>query len=139
MLSGGMLRRAGIAQALVHSPDLILLDEPTAGLDPQQRLDLRETLASLAEDTPILISKHLLEDVANWDAHMIRAISAAGLPVVVTGPVLSGVAGYETWQWRRRLQALASESTRRMNRYAKRYGRRWLGNAVKGRHGPEPT
>jgi len=62
-LSGGMLRRVGIAQAIVHRPRLLILDEPTAGLDPQQRIDLRKLLRTLAASTDILISTHLVEDV----------------------------------------------------------------------------
>ncbi|MFC5803435.1 ATP-binding cassette domain-containing protein [Streptomyces formicae] len=63
-LSGGMLRRAGIAAAIVGSPALILLDEPTVGLDPAQRLDFRDLIRSLArEGTAVLLSTHLVEDV----------------------------------------------------------------------------
>src|SRR5699024_4275551 len=63
-LSGGMVRRAGIAQALAHTPAVLILDEPTAGLDPDQRYRLRETLRDIAGDTTILISTHLSEDIA---------------------------------------------------------------------------
>jgi ABC-2 type transport system ATP-binding protein len=63
-LSGGMLRRAGIAAAIVGSPSLILLDEPTVGLDPAQRLDFRDLIRSLARDgAAVLLSTHLVEDV----------------------------------------------------------------------------
>jgi ABC-type multidrug transport system ATPase subunit len=62
-LSGGMLRRAGIAQAIVNDPRILLLDEPTAGLDPDQRLQLRALLRELATDTCVLVSTHLVEDV----------------------------------------------------------------------------
>ncbi|MFJ7912829.1 ATP-binding cassette domain-containing protein [Kitasatospora sp. NPDC096204] len=63
-LSGGMVRRAGIAQAIVNSPTVLLLDEPTAGLDPAQRLRFRELLAELGRDTCVVVSTHLVEDVA---------------------------------------------------------------------------
>jgi ABC-2 type transport system ATP-binding protein len=62
-LSGGMRRRLGIAHALVHRPGLVLLDEPTAGLDPRQRALLRATIAEVAADRAVLVSTHLVEDV----------------------------------------------------------------------------
>jgi ABC-type multidrug transport system ATPase subunit len=62
-LSGGMLRRAGIAQAIVNEPDLLLLDEPTVGLDPGQRVEFRELLRALGEASCVLVSTHLVEDV----------------------------------------------------------------------------
>jgi ABC-2 type transport system ATP-binding protein len=62
-LSGGMLRRAGIAQAIVNEPDLLLLDEPTAGLDPEQRVLFRELLRDLGERATVVVSTHLVEDV----------------------------------------------------------------------------
>ena len=63
-LSGGMIRRAGIAQAIVNDPEILLLDEPTAGLDPAQRLRFRELLTEIGTDTCVLVSTHLVEDVA---------------------------------------------------------------------------
>jgi ABC-2 type transport system ATP-binding protein len=63
-LSGGMLRRAGIAQAIVNDPQILLLDEPTAGLDPDQRLEFRALLRELSADTCVLVCTHLVEDVA---------------------------------------------------------------------------
>ncbi|MET9224227.1 ABC transporter ATP-binding protein [Lentzea sp. NPDC003310] len=63
-LSGGMIRRAGIAQAIVNDPEVLLLDEPTAGLDPAQRLRFRELLTELGRDSCVVVSTHLVEDVA---------------------------------------------------------------------------
>ncbi len=62
-LSGGMLRRAGIAQAIVNRPSLLLLDEPTVGLDPAQRIAFRELIRGLGRQTAVLTSTHLIEDV----------------------------------------------------------------------------
>jgi ABC-2 type transport system ATP-binding protein len=62
-LSGGMLRRVGIAQAIVNEPDLLLLDEPTAGLDPEQRVAFRGLLRDLGRYATVVVSTHLVEDV----------------------------------------------------------------------------
>ena len=62
-LSGGMLRRAGIAQAIVNEPGLLLLDEPTAGLDPEQRVAFRALLRDLGQRATVVVSTHLVEDI----------------------------------------------------------------------------
>jgi ABC-2 type transport system ATP-binding protein len=62
-LSGGMLRRVGIAQAIVNEPELLLLDEPTAGLDPEQRVRFRALLRELGQQATVVVSTHLVEDV----------------------------------------------------------------------------
>ncbi|HWC13359.1 MAG TPA: ABC transporter ATP-binding protein [Actinomycetota bacterium] len=64
VLSGGMRRRVALAQALLGEPELMILDEPTAGLDPEQRLRFRETMSHLGEDRSIILSTHQTEDVA---------------------------------------------------------------------------
>ncbi|PKM79676.1 MAG: ABC transporter [Firmicutes bacterium HGW-Firmicutes-13] len=62
-LSGGMVRRAGIAQAILGNPKVVLLDEPTAGLDPSERARFKNTVSVLKKDRMILISTHIVEDV----------------------------------------------------------------------------
>jgi ABC-2 type transport system ATP-binding protein len=69
-LSGGMLRRVGIAQAIVNDPDVLLLDEPTAGLDPEQRVNFRELLRVIGVDACVLVSTHLVEDVTAACSHV---------------------------------------------------------------------
>lgn len=62
-LSGGMVRRLGIAQAILGSPEIILFDEPTAGLDPEERMRFKNMLARIKGDNTIIISTHIVSDV----------------------------------------------------------------------------
>lgn len=69
-LSGGQLRRMGVASALVHECRVLLLDEPTAGMDPRQRRVFRDLLRSLSEDVGILMSTHDVADLAEEADHV---------------------------------------------------------------------
>lgn len=62
-LSGGMIQRLGIAQTLLNSPKILILDEPTAGLDPKERIRFRNLLAQLARDRIVILSTHIVSDV----------------------------------------------------------------------------
>ena len=62
-LSGGMKRRLGIAQAMILDPSVLIIDEPSAGLDPEERVRLRNLVASLAEQKTIILSTHIVSDI----------------------------------------------------------------------------
>ena len=62
-LSGGMVRRLGVAQALVHQPRVLIVDEPTVGLDPEERMRFRQMMARLGRDRTILLSTHIVADL----------------------------------------------------------------------------
>lgn len=62
-LSGGMKKRLGMAQAILHDPKVIIVDEPTAGLDPEERVRLRNLLSDLAENKIVIISTHIVSDI----------------------------------------------------------------------------
>ncbi|OBP13483.1 hypothetical protein A5320_18210 [Rheinheimera sp. SA_1] len=64
-LSGGMLRRVGVAQALVHDPKILIMDEPTVGLDPEERQRFRQLMTELAADRAIILSTHIVSDLGS--------------------------------------------------------------------------
>ncbi len=81
-LSKGYKRRVGLAQALVHDPGILILDEPTDGLDPNQKHDVRNMISSMGAEKSIIISTHILEEV---DAVCSRAIIIARGKVLADG------------------------------------------------------
>ncbi|NBB70755.1 MAG: ATP-binding cassette domain-containing protein [Alphaproteobacteria bacterium] len=81
-LSKGFKRRVGVAQAILHDPELLVLDEPTDGLDPNQKFEVRRFLKDIAADKAILVSTHILEEV---DAICDRAIIVANGRIVADG------------------------------------------------------
>jgi len=82
--SGGMRQRLGIAQALAGDPKLIIVDEPTAGLDPEERLRFYRLLAEVAHERTVLLSTHIVEDVAMLCPRF--AILRQGRVVTITSP-----------------------------------------------------
>ena len=63
MLSKGYKQRVGLAQAIIHDPDILILDEPTTGLDPNQLTDIRELIRSLGKDKTVVLSTHIMQEV----------------------------------------------------------------------------
>lgn len=70
-LSGGMIRRLGIAQTLLGSPDVIILDEPVVGLDPDERMRFMEIIKSIQLDIPIIFSTHIIDDISSMSPEII--------------------------------------------------------------------
>jgi len=83
--SGGMRQRFGIAQALLGDPDLLVVDEPTAGLDPEERNRFHNLLVGLAEDKAIILSTHIVEDVSELCPKM--AVLASGNILLEGNPI----------------------------------------------------
>jgi ABC-2 type transport system ATP-binding protein len=95
--SGGMRQRFGIAQALIGAPKLIIVDEPTAGLDPEERNRFLNLLAGIGEDVVVILSTHIVEDVADLCPAM--AILVAGRIVAQGAPHdLTGALAGKVWR-----------------------------------------
>jgi len=96
-LSGGMRQRVALAQSLLGNPDLLVLDEPTVGLDPEQRLRFRGLVSRLAADRVVLLSTHLTEDVeALCDQVVVLSDGRVRFDGAV--PALAGVAEGHVWR-----------------------------------------
>jgi ABC-2 type transport system ATP-binding protein len=95
-LSGGMRRRVGVAQAILGEPELVILDEPTAGLDPEQRLRFRDLVSRIGEGRTVLLSTHMTEDVS---ALCPRVVVVDGGRTVFDGTpsALTGTADGRVW------------------------------------------
>ncbi len=93
-LSKGYKQRVGLAQALIHSPDVLILDEPTVGLDPKQIIEIRELIQSLAGEHTIMLSTHILSEVASTCTRIIiineGRIEASDTPENLTARMQGG-------------------------------------------------
>ena len=95
-LSGGMRRRVGVAQAILGEPELVILDEPTAGLDPEQRLRFRDLVSRIGEGRTVLLSTHQTEDVTALCPHVV--VVDRGRTVFDGSPsALTGTADGRVW------------------------------------------
>ncbi len=106
--SGGMRRRVGIAQALLADPDILIVDEPTAGLDPEERIRLRNLLAGLATDRLVILSTHIVEDISQTCRNL--ALVAVG-EVVYDGSVANFIDAARGVVWELRTADGASPPT----------------------------
>jgi len=96
--SGGMRQRIGIAQALLNDPQLLTVDEPTAGLDPEERVRFRNLLAELSGDRIVILSTHIVSDV-EATATDIALISSGTLVAHATPEELLREAAGKVWEW----------------------------------------
>ena len=96
--SGGMRQRVGIAQALLNDPQLLIVDEPTAGLDPEERVRLRNLLTDLAGERIVLLSTHIVSDVEST-ASRIALIANGQLHANATPDALLASLQGQVWEW----------------------------------------
>ncbi len=94
--SGGMRRRLGIAQALLNDPDILVVDEPTAGLDPEERLRFRNLLAELGSNKLVIISTHIVSDVESI-ANEIAIMRTGKLVAFATPDAIIAAARGQIW------------------------------------------
>ncbi len=91
--SGGMLRRIGIAQTLLNDPKILILDEPTAGLDPQERIRFRNIISELSENRIVLLSTHIISDMEFIAGEVIIMRNGGVLKIDTTEQLLKEVEG----------------------------------------------
>ena len=109
--SGGMRQRVGIAQALLNDPKLLIVDEPTVGLDPEERVRFRHLLAELAGERLVLLSTHIVSDI-EASAGTLAVMAGGRLRFHGAPETLMAAAEGQVWQWTLPADALAEARTR---------------------------
>ncbi len=124
-LSGGMVRRVGVAQAMLNDPKILVLDEPTAGLDPKERIRFRNLISELAEERMVLLSTHIVSDV-EYIANDIMLMKAGQL-------IYNGTADHRLASMREKVWH-CTVAREQVDRYMQQY---LVGNIRTTEHGAE--
>lgn len=108
-LSGGMIRRVGIAQTLLNNPDILVLDEPTAGLDPRERIRFRNLISGLGRERTVILSSHIVSDIEFFADELLILKAGKQADSGSVGQICDKIKG-KVWE---SLESL--ESARRLN------------------------
>ena len=120
-LSKGYRQRVGLAQALIHNPDVLILDEPTAGLDPKQIIETRELIKELAGDHTIVLSTHILPEVSQTCQRVVIINKGRVVAVDTPANLTDRLRGSETMYVQ--IDALGADATGALHRIGRRHSR----------------